>query len=78
MKKLIDRLYILPYLFLSRKEDDDIREIGKHDFRSVLLQPKLSNFNLNERGEGTLRDTYLTSTCMLFRTFLDMEVWGHL
>ena len=30
--------FIPPYLFLSREDDDDVRvNIGKHDFRSVLL-----------------------------------------
>ena len=33
-------------LFLSREDDDDVRDIGKHDFRSVLLQPMLSNASL--------------------------------
>ena len=42
LKKLIHRLHIPSYLFLSRKDDDDI---GKHDFRSVLLHPMLSNAN---------------------------------
>ena len=39
LKKLIDRLNIPPYLFLSREDDDDVRDIRKHDFRSVLLHP---------------------------------------
>ena len=34
--------HILPYVFLSREDDDDVRDIGKHDFRSVLLDPMLS------------------------------------
>ena len=34
-----------PYLFLSRDDDDDVRDIGKHGFRSVLLHPMLSNAN---------------------------------
>ena len=45
LKKLIDRLHISPHLFLSRENDDDVRDIGKHDFRSVLLHPMLSNAN---------------------------------
>ena len=40
MKKLIDRVHILPL------EDD--YDIGKHDFRSVLLQPMLSYANLSK------------------------------
>ena len=35
--------HIPPYLFLSREDDADFGDIGKHDFRSVLLQPMLSN-----------------------------------
>ena len=33
------------YLFPSRKDDDDVRGIGKHDFRSVLLHHMLPNAN---------------------------------
>ena len=39
LKKLINRLHILPYLFLSREDYDDVRDAGKRDFRSVLLYP---------------------------------------
>ena len=35
--------HVPPYIFLSRENDDDVRDIGKHDFRSVLLHPMLSN-----------------------------------
>ena len=35
--------HIPPYLFRSREDDDDVRDIGKHDFRSVELHPLLSN-----------------------------------
>ena len=45
LTKLIDRLHIPSYLYLSRKDDDDVRGIGKHDFRSVLLHPMLPNAN---------------------------------
>ena len=31
------------YLFLSRDHEDHVRDIGKHDFRSALLHPALSN-----------------------------------
>ena len=37
--------HIPPYLFLSRADDDDVRDIGKHDFRSVQLHPMLFNAN---------------------------------
>ena len=30
--------HIAPYLFLSRENDNEITDVGKHDFRSVLLQ----------------------------------------
>ena len=39
LKKLINRLHIPPYLFLSREDYDDVRHAGKSDFRSVLLYP---------------------------------------
>jgi len=45
LKKLTDRLHIPPYLFLSRESGDDVGDVGKHDFRSVLLHPSLSNAN---------------------------------
>ena len=37
--------HVPPYLFLSREDDDDVRDIGKYDLRSVLLHPMLSNAN---------------------------------
>ena len=38
--------HIPPYLFLSREDDDDdVRDIGKYDLRSVLFHPMLSNAN---------------------------------
>ena len=37
--------HIPPYLFLSREDDSDVRDVGKHDFRSVVLLPMLSNAN---------------------------------
>ena len=50
LKKLVDRLHIPPYLFLSRESDDDDTDIGKHDFRLVLLHPMLSNAIRLTRG----------------------------
>ena len=38
--------HIPPYLFLSREDDDDVRDNGKDDFRSVLLHPMLTNADL--------------------------------
>ena len=40
--------HIPPYSFRSRKDDDDVRDMGKHDFRSVEPHPLLSNFNHTE------------------------------
>ena len=37
--------YLPPYLFLPREDDDEVTDIGKHDFGSVLLHPMLSNAN---------------------------------
>ena len=45
MKKLIDGVHIPPYLYLLRDDDNDVRDIGKHDFRSVLLHPMLADAN---------------------------------
>lgn len=46
---------IPPYLFLSRKDDEDTRDLGKHDFRSVLLQPTLFHHKkmLSVKGQST-------------------------
>ena len=38
--------HIPPCLFLSREDDDELRDLGKHDCLSVLLQPVLFNANL--------------------------------
>ena len=37
--------HIPRYLFLSREDDDDVTDIGKHDFRSVLRHRIVSNAN---------------------------------
>ena len=37
--------HIPPYVFLSREDDDDVRDFGKHDFRSVVLHAMLPNAN---------------------------------
>ena len=61
--KLIDRLHIPPYLFLSREDEDDVRDIGKHDFRSVLLLylllTVLRAFAATETGAQRDRECYL-------------------
>ena len=38
--------HVPPDLFLSREDDDDLSDIKKHYFRSVLLHPMLSNASL--------------------------------
>ena len=43
--KIIDRLHILPELFLSRKDNNDARDNDKIDFCSVLTHPMLPNAN---------------------------------
>ena len=47
--------HIPPYLFLSQKDDEDTRDLGSHDFRSVLLHPTLFNRKkvLNVEGQST-------------------------
>ena len=42
--------HIPPHLFLSREDKDDVRNIGKQDFRSVLLHSMLS-VSLNKNYE---------------------------
>ena len=64
--------HILPYLFLSRGDDDDVRDIGKHDFRSVVLHSLLSNANRFTRG---VRGHFVTLTEVamhLFDTILQL------
>ena len=38
-----DRPSPYPYLFLSLEDDGDVTDIGKHDFRSVLLHRDIAN-----------------------------------
>ena len=46
LEKLIDCFHIPPYLFLPREDDDDdVRDIGKPDFRSFQLHSLLSKAN---------------------------------
>ena len=40
-----DVLHIKELSLVSREDDDDVRDIGKHDFHSVLLHSMLSNDN---------------------------------
>ena len=35
--------HIPPYVFMSPEDEDDVRDIGKHDFPSVPLHPMLTN-----------------------------------
>ena len=40
--EMVDRpSHIPPYVFMSPEDEDDIRDIGKHDFPSVPLRPML-------------------------------------
>ena len=43
--RVLSSQHIPPYLFLSREDDDDLRDIKKHDLCSVQLHPMLSNAN---------------------------------
>ena len=52
--------HIRPYLFSSPEAEDDVTDIGKHDFPSVLLQPKLSNANLAGRASQQPRCRMIT------------------
>jgi len=58
-KKLIDRDHFPPHLFLSWENDNDIR---KHDFRSVLLHPMLSNANHFSPSSEKRKISLVTST----------------
>ena len=42
--------HVPPYLFVSREDDDDVRDIEKHDFRSILFHLLLSNANLKKNS----------------------------
>ena len=37
--------HIPPYLFLSPEDNDDVRDIGRHDFRSILLYHMFTSAN---------------------------------
>ena len=52
--------HIRPYLFSSPEAEDDVRDIGKNDFPSVLLQPMLSNANLAGRASQQPRCRMIT------------------
>ena len=43
------------------EDDDDVRDIGKHDFRSDLLRPMLSN--ADHLLVGAMRPTKKQRTC---------------
>ena len=42
--------HIPPYVFMSPEDEDDVRNVGKHDFPSVPLHPLLSNAHPFELG----------------------------
>ena len=64
--------HIPPYLFLSREDDDDVRDIGKHDFRSVLLHLMLSNANRCP----TANDQYITVKCRReIKNFVNLRIF---
>ena len=54
--------HIPPCLFMSREDDDDVRDFGKHDFGSVLLQPMLSNVNILRAGQPDRPVAYRVSS----------------
>ena len=69
--------HIPPYVFLSREDDDDVRDFGKHDFfRSVLLRAMLSNANSLTTPVMQVKSSQKTSsglgniTCALFAVHL--------
>jgi len=54
LRNVIDRLHILPYLFLSREDDNEVEHIGRHDFSSVFLHPMLGSLsNHDDDGKKT-------------------------
>ena len=66
--------HVSPYLFLSREDDDDVREIGKRDFRSVLLHPMISNANLTPNCQGTRGTSAIRLQNMWVPLSLDCKV----
>ena len=70
--------HIPPYVFLSREDDDDVRDFGKHDFRSVLLRAMLSNANSLTTPVMQVKSRQKTSsglgniTCALFAVHLTL------
>ena len=64
--------HILPYVFLPRADEDDVRDIGKHDFCSVVLHSLLSNAHQFIKG---VRGHFVTLTevaMYLFDTILQL------
>ena len=44
--------HIPPYLHLSRTDDDDVRDIGKHEFRQPRSQGPFSTFSKWRKDPG--------------------------
>ena len=66
LNKLINGLHNPLHLFLSQEDENDVWDIGKHEFRSVLVHPMLSNGNLImlltsqiSESHNTKRDAFL-------------------
>ena len=77
--------HIPPYLYLSREDGHDVIDIGKHDFRSVLLHSMLPNANLCQHWPGGLAnqqmeriiDVELRTACSQTDTDLEgKSVWS--
>ena len=70
--------HIPPYVFLSREDDDDVRDFGKHDFRSALLHAMLSYANSLATPVMQVKSSQKTSssldniTCVLFAVHLTL------
>ena len=70
--------HISPYVFLSREDDDDVRDFGKHDFRSVVPHAMLSNANPPVTPVMQVKSSQKTSrgldniACVLFAVHLTL------
>ena len=73
LKNLIGRLYIPPHLFLSQEDDNDVRDNGNRDFRSVPTHPMLSNAN-----HLTIQPKVSTRKYLMMRSRLTGEFFAYI
>ena len=72
--------HIPSYLFLSRQDDDNVGDIGEHDFRSAVLDPILGSLSTHVFEPRTATGSALFSllTCFHTTTFTLLSIFSPL